>query len=84
MTEEKVEEVIVDKPYKVSFEIEVEAANPLEAAKQVQEMIQNKNNDWQFYVQDDKSKVIVSVDLQEEDEDAVLPVEFYEPLIYTV
>lgn len=66
--------------YSVTWEIELDAENPLEAAKQAQEILQDKSKDWQYYTQDDDGQVS-SVDLQEEDEDAVLPVDKYEPLI---
>jgi len=67
------------KHYKVSFEIDVEDETPLGAAKEVQEMM--RTDDWQFYVQDDETKEVFSVDLTEDDEDAVLPVTNYEPFI---
>jgi hypothetical protein len=65
--------------FKIVWEIELEAANPLEAAKEAQRWI--AGNDWQYYVQNDETKEIFSVDLGEEDQDAVLPTENYEPLI---
>jgi hypothetical protein len=65
--------------FKVSFEIEVDASCPLVAAQQVQRWL--RKDDWQFYVQNRDTKEVFSVDLQEEDEDAVLPVEKYIPLI---
>ena len=68
--------------HKVVYEIEVEANSPLEAAKQVQKMMQDKVNSWQFYVQDEQLRMF-SVDLEEEPKDAVLSIMFYEPLIVT-
>lgn len=65
--------------FKIVWEIELEAKNPLEAAKEAQRWI--SGNDWQYYVQNDETKEIFSVDLAEEDEDAVLPTTNYEPLI---
>ena len=65
--------------FKVVWEIELEAKNPLEAAKKAQKWL--RKDDWQYYVQNDETKEISSVDLVEEDEDAVLPVEKYEPII---
>jgi hypothetical protein len=68
--------------HRVVLEIEVEAENPLEAAKEVQRWLQEKDSDWQYYVQPcDKSGDVFSVDLQEEDEDAVLEIENYIPII---
>ena len=69
------------KNYKVSVEINLCGDNPLEVAKQLTEMIRDHESDWQFYVQDEETNEIFSVDLQEEDEDAVLPVTVYEPFI---
>jgi hypothetical protein len=65
--------------FKVSWEIELEAASPLEAAEIAQEWM--KSDDWIFYVQEENSDEIFRVDLNEEDENAVLPVNDYQPLI---
>jgi len=69
--------------FNVVFEIEIEANTPLEAAKKVQDWLQNKKDNWQYYVQesDRKNAEILSIDLSEDDEDAVLPADNYEPLI---
>ena len=68
--------------YKVVFEIEVEAETPLEATKTVEGWLQNSDNNWQYYVQPcDKSEDVFSVDLSEEDEDAVQEVDNYIPMI---
>jgi hypothetical protein len=67
------------KNYMISLELEVFAETPLDAAKLAQERIREDN--WIFVVQDDETKKIFSVDLDEEDEDAVLPVNDYEPII---
>jgi hypothetical protein len=69
------------KDYKLSLEINLSGENPLEVSKQLTEMIRDHESDWQFYVQDEETNEIFSVDLQEEDEDAVLPVTNYEPFI---
>ena len=66
--------------HKVVMEIEVEATNPLEAALAVRDMMNDSNNEWQFYVQSDDD-LIYSVDLSEPSHDAVLPIMFYDPLI---
>ena len=58
--------------YRISWEIELDAETPLEAAHIAQDLL--REDDWQFYVQDSKTNKIFSVDLQEEDENAVLPV----------
>jgi hypothetical protein len=65
--------------FRVVLEIEVDASCPLVAAQEVQRWL--RTDDWQYYVQNRESKQVFSVDLQEEDEDAVLPVEKYIPLI---
>ena len=69
--------------FKVVWEIELEAENPLEAAKKAQNWMQDKDSlCQQFYVQQEGFEdVLASVDLLEEDEDAVLPVTEYKPLI---
>jgi len=66
--------------YKLSFEINEEGNSPLEVAKQVQKMIQ-EGGDYQWYVQDEDTLEVFSVDLAEEDEDAVLPVHCYHSFI---
>jgi len=68
------------KIYKVVMEIELYADSPLEAAKQVQDMFLERDSSWQFYVQED-DKDMFSVDLDAEDDDAVLPILLYNPLI---
>ena len=65
--------------FRVTFEIEVEASSPLIAAHEVQRWL--RKDDWQFYVQNSEDKKIFSVDLAEEDEDAVIPVESFKPII---
>jgi hypothetical protein len=69
------------KSFKVSFEIDVSAETPLEAAKIVQNYLQDPDEDWQFFVQDEQTDEIFSVDLGETDDDAVLPVDNYVPFI---
>jgi hypothetical protein len=67
--------------FKIVWEIELEAQTPLEAAKTAQEWIKEPLNNWQFYVQNEETKEISSVDLEEVDENAVFPVKSYHPLI---
>lgn len=67
--------------HRVTFEIEVDAEDELQAAETVRDWLRNPNTEWQFYVQDTNTDKIYSVDLQEPDEDAVLTVNDYEPLI---
>ena len=69
--------------FKVVMEITVGAETPLEAAKTVQKWLQDPQSKWQYYVQKVGDKKIDSVDLDEEDEDAVLPVkDNYHPLLF--
>lgn len=66
--------------FNVIWDIEdIEAENPLEAAKKVQEWL--RRDEWQFYVQNVETKEISSVDLQEEDNVAVLPVKNFKSII---
>jgi hypothetical protein len=67
--------------FKVVHEIKVEANNPLQAAKTVQNWMDMGDINWQFYVQRENGKKVYSVDLQEHDSVAVLPVTKYEPMI---
>lgn len=69
--------------FKIALEIEIEAETALEAAKILHSWEQDPGNEWQYYVQNTETDEIFSVDLSEEDEDAVLPVMTYSPLIYT-
>ena len=60
----------------------MQADSPLEAAKEIQSWLDAADNKWQYYVQPcDKSEKVFSVDLQEDDEDAVLEVDNYIPMI---
>ena len=52
---------------RVVFEIEINAETNIEAAKIVQDWLRNPNDNWQFYVQDEDTKKIVSVDLDEDE-----------------
>lgn len=61
--------------FNVSYEINTFAKNPLEAAKWTQAVVRDKSVNLQLYVQNNKTKEIFSVDLEEEDEDAVLTVD---------
>jgi len=67
--------------FKISWEIEIDAETPLAAAKEAQKWMKAKGTDWQFYVQEEHDPDIYSVDLAEEDDDAVLLVHEYDPLI---
>ena len=63
----------------VVFEIGVTADTPLEAAKIVQKMIQNQNCNWQYYIQNEDTQEIFSVDLDEDDENATILIDEYKP-----
>lgn len=66
--------------FNISIEIDLEANSPLEAAKELKKWF---DGGWEFqaYVQNDETKELFSVDLQEDDEDTTLPCETYEPII---
>ena len=69
--------------YRVVLEIEVNADTPLGAAKTVAGWLRTDDG-YQYYVQEDKEHgrgKIFSVDLMDDDEDAVLPANDYTPLI---
>jgi hypothetical protein len=66
--------------FKIVWEIELSGDNPLEAAKTAKKWLE-ENGCGVFTLQNVETKEIFSVDLNEEDEDAVLPVKIYEPLI---
>ena len=70
--------------FKVVFEIDIEAKNPLEAAKAIQDWMDAGDTKWQFYVQRQNGKKLYSVDLSEDDSAAVLPVGAYEPMIQAI
>ena len=65
--------------FRISWEVELDAETPLDAAKKAQNWL--RKDDWQYFVQDSDTNEIFSVDLQEEDEDAVLPVKEYKSII---
>jgi hypothetical protein len=68
--------------YKIVWEIELEANSPLEAAKIAHKWQQDYQSECtQFYVQAENESELFSVDLMEDDEDAVLPVTEYIPII---
>jgi hypothetical protein len=69
--------------FKISLEIDTESDSPLQAAKELRSMLNDaeNNNNWQFYVQNTETNKVFSVDLEEDDENAVLPVNNYMPFI---
>ena len=83
----------MDKLFKVVYEIEIMAENPLEATKIALKWIKDEESEsLQFYVQETNETIdeetglevsmpLYSVDLLESDEDAVFQVKGYEPLI---
>ena len=72
------------KMYNLSLEINIQANSPLDAAKELESMIKEEGVCFQYYVQEDGCDEILSVDLAEEDEDAVLPANDYQPVIKPV
>lgn len=69
------------KQNKVVLEIEVDGDTPLEAAKTLQEWLDDADTKWQFYVQAEGDNKVFSVDLSEDDSCAVLEVMNYKPMI---
>ena len=67
--------------YKVILEIEIDSDSSLNAAKKVQEWIQDPFCNWQYYVQESKNNTIFSVDLEDNDDNAVMEIPYYTPLI---
>lgn len=79
--EECLSKIPTDKNFNLSLEINLTAKTPLEAAKKFEQMLRDSAEFWQYYVQEEGSKEIFSVDLEEEDADAVLPANDYYPII---
>lgn len=69
------------KDFNISLEINLSAKTPLEAAKQLEKMLEEQAKGWQFYVQEAGQKEIFSVDLEESDEDAITECKDYQPVI---
>lgn len=69
--------------YNVSLEINIEANSSLEAAKIVDGMVKDPLCNWQYYVQESEKSPVYSIDLQEEDEDAVIEIKDYKSIIET-
>lgn len=73
--------------WNVIWEINTEnedLVTPLDVAKYCTNIMRDANYDWQFYIQNDDTKEIFSVDLEEADENAVLPVKDYKPIIQSI
>ena len=70
------------KNYNIVLELNVSAETPLEAAKQAEAMCMSDVGRFTYVVQDDETNELSTVDLTELDEDAVLPLDIYEPLIF--
>lgn len=64
--------------FKVVLEIELDANSPLDAAKKFESWIRESH---MTYVVQDEQDNIYTVDLSEDDEDATLESDGYEPLI---
>ena len=70
--------------YKVSLEMIIEGESPLEVAKCISEMIMSDACELIYYVQNEETSELFTVDLGEEDVDAVLPLEKYEEFIVNI
>jgi len=73
-----------DRDYNVALEINICAPSPIEAARKLQEWMRDTEIDWHFFVQDDLTNKIYSVDLSEEDDDIVIEADGYIPVIRNV
>lgn len=60
--------------FRVILNIDIEAENPLEAAQNLEDWSKEFDTHLTYYVQNEKTNEISSVDLDEPDEDAVLPI----------
>jgi len=72
------------KQYNLSLEINIEAESPFLAAQKLLEYLMEKDALWQFFVQDDKTRELYSVDFYTEAQDEiVVPVKMseYKPVI---
>jgi len=71
--------------FKLVIEIELDAENPLDAAKEFKNWVKEEYDfqSYVFFFQNTETKELFSVDLSEDDEDAVLPVDLcdYQPEI---
>ena len=69
------------KHYNIVLELNLSAENPLEAAKKAEKLCKSDAR-FTYVIQDDGTNELSTVDLTEEDEDAVLPLDIYDPLIF--
>ena len=70
--------------YKVSLEMSIKGESPLEVAKCIAEMIRSDAYDLTYYIQNEETSELFTVDLAEEDVDAVLPLKRYEQFIVNI
>jgi len=60
--------------FKVILEVDIYADTPFEAAKILESWIHEPSSSWEYYVQEENKTELFSIDMNEEDENAVLPV----------
>ena len=70
--------------YNVSLEMSIKGESPLEVAKCIAEMIRSDAYDLTYYIQNEETSELFTVDLAEEDVDAVLPLKRYEQFIVNI
>jgi len=72
-----------EKQYNIALEINIWSKSPVEAARKLQDWIRDRGISWHFYVQDDATTDIYSIDLDldEDDDHMVIEVEHYSPVI---
>jgi len=67
--------------YSIALEINMSARSPVEAARKLQEWLRDTDINWHFYIQDDATTDIYSVDLDEVDDKMVIEANDYTPVI---
>lgn len=67
--------------YKISLEFNVDGENPLDAVKEFANILTTAIYDLTYIVQNEETSELFTVDLAEEDVDAVLPLKRYEQFI---
>lgn len=67
------------KDYNVSLEINLSGESPLDVVKTLEKWLKDDDSNFQYYVQENNSDEVLSVDLGEEN--AVLPATNYQPVI---
>jgi len=70
--------------YKVSLEFNVDGENPLDAVKEIANILTTDIYGLTYIVQNEETSELFTVDLAEEDVDAVLPLKRYKQFIVNI